>query len=1129
MVGPLRHDSPAPKKAKELPPILQGPGAAPVPQEAPKKPERPATVSGFIENALDDAWELAKGLYEIIPSTVKSYQENVPYILKNAKWLTPGMVGQAAKESAKAVGGAVAEPYKKHGAGVVYQRPVTVLSDLITVLTLGGGSIKNAGKLARAAGAGEKAERIIQAGKWLEELPAKMARKGVDATVKAATGGKLDLAKRREFLALKGEEQGRRILKIEQDAKNVLEKIDALVPEEKALFHKARVFGDVQGYGVPDAALPQNVKAALDAYTDLVNRVDPNMIDHGITAFYKSRGYLDEATAQTTLAKKFALEAFDDVSTEAVQKARALIDQAKAEGRRLPVYGQNVFVDEVGRTLSADTVLDDLITGGKHVREGKVNPLEKMAGARGYTKDPSVYTREMIKNFRQTEAKARLSERLLEEKALISGGAGGLTPDSIPEGIHRKYYQDRIRAEALKSVTDPTIQRLLKWEYIKNNSSLIRLYDRIHGLFARAATKWNPKWVTGNVIGDAVLGLLAGADWVQGARYLRRGVMPAQIAARGVTLSTQDILEQPGRLSRTVGYLPEKAADLAGYIDQATRAGIISKEAGRRLKEAGVSFEGSAEALENVLRSTDRFSDVQVQMRLLTERIARRTPIVLSKSKKIAKLEELEKAIHEKLLALDARSKERAIAKAEVAKNADVASDMAVLRETQRRISSLANAERALRGRASAAGKAIEKERGRRLDSPKTIKKDFPERLLERPEVISHQLQEVQETLADYRVLRDLQRASIRYKLGKPAKSADAALGGFIEASFRRGVDALDSLRQKILNLNAENRAIIRDILDDAAKRGDLEHLVPALREQVAIVRPAIERANAFVGDYLALDGFEQGVLRRAIPFYPWAKAMSMLAFRLPFLAPVKTFAWNRFSDALMTLVDDPELPEDFRGRVPVAVTADGRTVWAKLTAYSPFESLKTSSVAEIPVPGMLNLAERNPFIGLAFQFFGGKTIWDASSIPYGEQMVSIGDGTVIRVKPNGKVERDIPQAPLVSSIMHTFPTVQLVQQVLTPYWTNKYGWAGFPEPILNSDGSYKYPRELWDRLGAAVGLNLQTRSREDIVRARKAKAIRNVNEMRVQYRRTNDPDEREMILNAMRDTISQEIHGRRP
>ncbi len=1125
MGDPLPVQSTPPPKRKggsafsEKPPILQD---TPPPVQEASKPEKPKSVSGFIENTLDDAWDLAKGLYEIIPSTIKSYQKNIPYILKNADALTPGMVGKAVKETAGQVAESVAEPYKKHGLSVAYHRPVTVASDIITVLTLGGGSIKNAGKMAKAAGGGAKAERLIEIGKFLEELPGKAARQGVDLTVKTATGGKLDLAKRRQFLQLKGEEQGRRILKIEGDVNNVVKKIDALTPDEKVLFHKARVLGDAPGIGVPDAAIPPNVKAALDAFTDLVDKVDPKLADHGITEFYKSRGYLNAETAETTLAKKFALEAFDDVSPASIAKAKELMAQSK----RKPVYGQNVFVDDAGKTFSADTVLDDMMTGGKNMREGKVGSLETMKGAKGYTKDPSVYVREMIKNFRNTEAKARLSERLLESPQLIKGSGAAMDAKNIPEGIHRKYYEDSIRAEALKAITDPTIQRLLKWEYLKNNSSLVKVYDRLHGIFARSATMYNPKWVTGNIVGDAVLGLLAGSDWVEGMRHLKRGNMPAQIAGKNVTLSTEDILRNPGKFAKAVGYLPEKAADVAGWVDQATRAGIVHKEVGRRLKETALSFEGSAATFEDVLRSTDRFSDVQVQMRLLEERAARGSLDVRTRDAKIIRLQKREQALHSSLLEADARHKGKAIQKAESGKTADIRTDASILEESRRRIDRLANAERLIKGKIRDVEKGIDAERTKRLRGPVPIKKNFPEHFDARIKDLTDKLEDVQGAMADLKAIRDIHNSSILSKESRLAKAPDAVLGGYMDEAFRKGADALGDVRQKIVNLTKERDMIVRDITDDLAKSGELERLVPGLKQQVDILRPAVERANAFVGDYIALDGFEQGVMRRLIPFYPWAKAMSLLAFRLPFIAPVKSFAWNRFSDALSTLAQDPDLPDDFKGRVPVAVTKDGKTVWMKVDAYSPFGGLKSSQVAGIPVPQMFNVAERNPFIGLAFQFVGGKTIWDVSSIPYGEQMVSIGDGTVLRVKPNGKIEREIPQTPLVSGIMHTFPTTQLIQQVFQPYWTNKYNWAGIPEPVLNSDGSYRYPRELWDRLGAAVGLNLMSRSREEIVRSRKMKAIKNVREMQAQYKRTQDPDEREFILNATRDYIQQEVHG---
>lgn len=237
---PQQDPSLQPKPAKaDKAPILSS--VPPPVQEEPKK-EQPKSVTGFMENALDDAWDLAKGLYEIFPSTIKSYQQNLPYILKNLDALTPGMLvrwnsqggdkdqiikGQfegAIPETAKAMLEAVKEPYVKHGASVLYHRPITAVSDAIGAATLVGGSVKSVGMMSKAAGGGAKAERLIQIGKALEELPGKIARQSIDATVKTATGGAWDLAKRRKFLELKGDEMGRKVQRIERDVETVVKK-----------------------------------------------------------------------------------------------------------------------------------------------------------------------------------------------------------------------------------------------------------------------------------------------------------------------------------------------------------------------------------------------------------------------------------------------------------------------------------------------------------------------------------------------------------------------------------------------------------------------------------------------------------------------------------------------------------------------------------------------------------------------------------------------------------------------------------------------------------------------------------------------------------------------------------------
>jgi len=244
---------------------------------------------------------------------------------------------------------------------------------------------------------------------------------------------------------------------------------------------------------------------------------------------------------------------------------------------------------------------------------------------------------------------------------------------------------------------------------------------------------------------------------------------------------------------------------------------------------------------------------------------------------------------------------------------------------------------------------------------------------------------------------------------------------------------------------------------------------------------------------------------------------MTMLAFRIPFLAPVKTFMWHRYAQSMMSMTEDPDLPEHMRGYVPAYALEDGRQVWVKATAYSPFEGLRTSRIGETPMPGIANVLERNPFISVAFRFMGGKTLFDIGTIPYGEPAVAMADGSVVRFRPDGRLETQIPQTPFVAGLVNMFPITQYLKAVTIPYWSNKYGWHGLPEPVYNPDGSVKYPRELHDMAAALIGVNTMTRKREDIVRSERIKVQKALADLRPLYKKA-DAEDRETILQYMKD-----------
>jgi hypothetical protein len=1072
------QETPAPKPS--LRDRIKGLKSAPVQEEAPAAPsvpkDKPMSVGGFTENALDDAWDFAKGLFQIIPSAIKSIQQNVPELAKprNLKFMAQnpgtffnfdsgagdkdqlirGKFRGAIPDTLDAIKDSILKPYQDHGARVLYEKPFTVAADAITVITAGGTQLKNMGKIAEAAGAGEKAAKLIKAGEYLESLPSRASRGAVDNGVKALTGH--DLGKEREFLHLKQEERGAEMLKLQDIAKDALPKIDAMNAEEKALFHKARVGGGT-AYGVSEELLNQypKVKTALEAYAPL---------EKYSSGVYRDRYLLSAEEAEGSLAKKYALENFGDVSSESIAKADQIIKDARATGVRPPMYGPHVW--EKGKNpFNADDLLHDMMTGGKNVREGKIGALEALKGAQGYSKDPSVYTRQMVRTAADVEAKARMSERLMQEKGLITAPAGkaaeGMKAEAIPEGIHRKYYEDPIRAEALKNITDPTIKRLLKWEYTGNQNSMLRLYDKFFSVFAKMATRWNPKWVPGNIVGDAFLGALFDADWDAARAAIKTRQLPSQFLSGKVSYVAEDALKKPGIIEGAL----DRYGDIAGQIDQATRAGILIKSTADKLKRVAADSEAFGQSIGEVLSSTQKFSDVQVGLQRIEENVARRSVTVRARDKELAVLQQREKAISSKLEAMDLQKQ-------------------------------LKNRE------------AIEGGKGKIAEAWRQAAEDAP------LHVYGSEIQEQR--------IKEATQGAIA-KQGRI--EGNAIYGASGQAGFEKGMRVLQDIRQKIVNKTAERNAIVRDIMDDAIKTGELERQVPGLRAQVNIVREGVDRANAVLPSYLNLNGFESKVMGRIIPFYPFVKTMTMLAFRVPFMAPVKSFMWNRLSSFLMQATNDPRLGEYVKGRIPTHVLEDGRTIWMKVTSYSPFEGLSTVRPGGIPLPNMLDPL-RNPAVCLGFQFMGGKTVFNVGSLPYGEQAVSLGDGKVERLMSNGMLKQEIPATPLVSGVMHMFPVTQLIESVLSPSRMNKYNWAGIPEPVLNPDGSYKYPKELWERVGSALGVNLQTRSESEIARSDRIESVKAFQALKKAYIK-GDADEKELIRNAFEDRARGEYRHR--
>ena len=124
--------------------------------------------------------------------------------------------------------------------------------------------------------------------------------------------------------------------------------------------------------------------------------------------------------------------------------------------------------------------------------------------------------------------------------------------------------------------------------------------------------------------------------------------------------------------------------------------------------------------------------------------------------------------------------------------------------------------------------------------------------------------------------------------------------------------------------------------------------------------------------------------------------------------------------------------------------------------------------------------------------------------------MVAINDGETYKFNERGKIERVMAQPPLLKTLLHMFPAVQMAEQLISNYDVRQ-------RPTLNADGSVRYPVELHQRLLDSVGVKLMHRNRENAIRSERFKVRQALEDLRAQYRKAG-PEEREFIQGVFDD-----------
>lgn len=280
----------------------------------------------------------------------------------------------------------------------------------------------------------------------------------------------------------------------------------------------------------------------------------------------------------------------------------------------------------------------------------------------------------------------------------------------------------------------------------------------------------------------------------------------------------------------------------------------------------------------------------------------------------------------------------------------------------------------------------------------------------------------------------------------------------FYEAALKR-----EGLQSELMGLKEQN-------LRQFQREGMIRQGIPQAQQVADWAEKAIAPANELQGAYLRLHPLERTWLSRAIPFYPWVKAMSALAFRLPFMYPKQTFMWNRFASTMNDLMSHEEHVNPWmRGAVHVGMTDDGAQV-VVLPFWDPFKSAEPIKWGGLTLPGIAGGFLRHPLLKLVFDGNGGVDSFTMKPWSGDETMTRSSNGEVFKMDPKtGFFDRTITQPSIWKRLWNLFPESQMVDQFFLPYVQTDKGWVGHPDPIKDPSGAPMFPTPFYQRAWKAL------------------------------------------------------------
>lgn len=1090
--------------------------------------QKPKSITGFAENAFDDAKEIAEGLINLVPYVAKG---TYGVLSRPEDWSFENFVA-ATGNTTKNILNALISNYTTYGWDVWYHKPMSVALDALAVLDLGGTAAVRTGagmsKIAKFAEAGKTLEKF---GEQMRSVPGYLGKQVQELPLKAVginpESRRLITETRRTELP--NAEKYSKVF----EATITKPYLATLTDAEIELFNFKRKAGLLPEESTAFKASAPAVEADRKV-SEWVRGIREGELGE------ETRRLLTKEGMEGALIKKAA-----DARGISISEMRDLWPKLEFRPEYVPAI----------RESAAGFTLVDASHTPTVIKAGKVGSLEKFKTFKGSVEDPAIYMQKAVEDFYKTRANLRLIDVVLQQgwkKGWVQAGKGGF---ELPtQGAYAKYFEDQARlntlvlkgvlkkdltpdqaiaklrepaaADALRqnvgvTIADKTLASMLTKEFVKLGGEpgyVLRLYDRILGHFKSLVTVFNPRWYTGNVVGDAILAAMAGADWSMWRELIKAS---PQFKVTGKLLRDEVGVGVAGKIGRKADFF----ADAVGEFEAAFRAGIFTKEGLRRAKAFLGEFAATEDAMRRFLGEVaiapHELNNYLSKLQLVEEHIVRNTPTIArldaqiaSKAKQVTVVSQKANVLRENVrqgIAAEERSTGGA------ARAQRINARLEEINKARPAITRLAE-------EAKARSKRILSEAEQRFITRfGEVLPRWADRITPTAEIVGKRGRKLGKEVGEWASELNAIKANLRRE-AQGLISELKAIGevGVAEKwkAMKLRAAELDQQAAQLMDvarpLIDKRGAVISEMRDWLVKREGYMKDIPGWERKAELANHLYDRANAFLGEYYGLGPLERSVMKRIIPFYPWAKAMAKLTFTYPFMAPTRAFAWHKLASAAASMAGDDELPEWLAPYLPVFVTKEGNYIWLKLIGGNPFAGTGRTQFYREPIPKLIAFWENNPAVATLQTGIGYKGQFSQATIPYGEPVVSLVDGSVYKFKGEGEIEKILPAPPLTTYLSNMFPITQMMSQLISRHDVRK-------GPTLNPDGTYRFPKEWWQALLEFVGIKTVVGKKEDIERMGRMKVRNMVVKLRGAYK-TGTPEEQEQIKQVLQEYANGQL-----